>query len=98
MTTEHTPEETRVHYSEPVYATATRVYNASILGRLFALARIEGLAKGEHWQAGAPSDSYLRQTAPGLHETIQSKLARARPTLETVSEIRFQMGTTDIGG
>jgi hypothetical protein len=93
-----TPEERRVHYSEPVYAIATKIYNASILGRLFALARIEGDVKGEHWQAGAPSESYPRQTAAGFHETIQSKLARVRPTLEVVDELQFAMGTVNIGG
>jgi hypothetical protein len=94
----NTPEESRVHYSEPVYALATKIYNASILGRLFALARIEGLAKGEHWQAGAPADSYTPQTSAGFHETIQSKLARVRPTLEVVDELQFATGTVNIGG
>ncbi len=93
-----TPEEKRVMWQEPVYAVATVIYNASVAGRLVAASVIEGLAKGNHWQAGGPAHSYVPQTAPGLHETIQSKLARVKPTVETVNAQLYSDGTVNIGG
>lgn len=70
---------------EPVYAVATHVYNASIAGRLVARSAIEGMVK-----QGLP------QTAPGLHETVQSVLARPRATIETVNAQMGNTGTANI--
>jgi hypothetical protein len=68
---------------EPVYAQATHLYNASVIGRLVTRSVAEGLVK----------NGYPPSTAPGFHETIQSAVARVRPTVETVNA---QMANTGV--
>jgi hypothetical protein len=68
---------------EPVYARATDVYNKSVIGRLVTRSVAEGLVK----------NGYPPSTAPGFHETIQSAVARVRPTVETVNA---QMSNTGV--
>lgn len=59
--------------TEPVYAVASPVYVVSTVGRVCLAANREGLVK-----QGLP------QSAPGLHETIQSALGKPRATVEIV--------------
>jgi hypothetical protein len=81
-----TPQSrTLIAMLEPVWAVATKVYNASTVGRNSLMARREGLVK-----QGLP------QTRPGLHETIQSALGKPRVTTETVQAQLYN--TADFAG
>jgi hypothetical protein len=70
---------------EPVWQQATHVYNASTAGRLAAGSAVEGLLK-QGDVMGKP------QTRPGLHETVQSTLAKPLTSVEAVQAQMFQTG------
>jgi hypothetical protein len=70
---------------EPVYAPATRAYNDAIAFRLVLGSIREGLVKQGDVE-GKP------QTAPYLHETIQSVLARPRANTSAVAEQMYNTG------
>ena len=87
MGTKRTPQQlAMLGMVEPVYAVATQVYNASTAGRLVGRSVVEGLVK----------NGYPPQTALGLHETVQSSLAKPRATIEMVNAQMGNTGTVNI--
>jgi hypothetical protein len=87
METKRTPQQlAMLGMNEPVYAVATRVYNASTAGRLVVGSTVEAFVK----------NGYPPQTRLGFMETVQSSLARPRATVEIVQAQMSNTGTSNL--